>query len=1207
MGLPGEEITSFDLLESPLEGTNLIEASAGTGKTYTLTCLFLRLVLEKRLPVKDILVVTYTVAATEELRDRIRRRLREALEAYAAGDSRDVFLKGVLHQVPDAEDASGLLRAALRDFDEASIFTIHGFCQRTLHESAFESGSLFDTELKPEQETGLVEEIVQDFWRRHFYNAPFELVSYALAKKYGPAFFLKLLREGITSLDVKIIPETAPVEAIRTEPFYRAYGEMKKAWPGARAGVEEKLGAPALYAEYGKNLQAYLAMMDDFVAGSMAVFPLPEKLEKFTTRELERKTKKGMSPPSHPFFALVDGMRAAGEALQAEMDQQLLFLKGEIFRYLRQELPGRKQSRNIQSFNDLLTRLRDSLEKTGGDELSRSIRNRYRAALVDEFQDTDPVQYAIFQNVFGRDALLFLIGDPKQAIYSFRGADLFAYIKAAGRVDCRYTLSGNWRSEPRLIEAVNTLFENGPNPFLVEEIEFKKATAQEGKKYEILTINGASGPPFHLWYVDSGRVSEGKWIGKGVAYDLIARALAAEISRLVTLGRRGKALLGSQPLVEEQIAVLVRTNRQARIVQEALAELKIPSVLYSTGNLFDSPEAMEVCRLLRGIASPHQERLLRAALATEIMGVDGETLETLSRDEAGWEEWLSRFREYYELWSRRGFIEMFRYFLMKEGVRSRLLSLPNGERRLTNVLHLSEVLHQAAIEEKLGMTGLVKWLARQRDPGSPRLEEHQLRLESDAYAVKVVTIHKSKGLEYPVVFCPFHWSKSRVDKDAVFTFHDEEDDWRLNLELDPENSLHRASAAREELAEDMRLLYVSLTRAKSRCYLVWGRFREAETSALAYLLHPPARGEENIVGAAAKNFKDKVDEEIREELEALAGRSDGAIRFCDMPTTAGKELLPPEETKEELTGKEFCTLVSMEWQVASFSGLSAAFRESEDSSASTDTPDHDQVAWREEPVLAEEPFSIFSFPKGTKAGSLLHEIFESLDFTETDPMAAKQLVDRKLREYGLGKEWQETVWQMIARVLAVPLGPRGNGVTLSRVARKDRLNELEFYFPLQAVAPQKLSKVFTEHGGPAISAAFPRRIEALNFQPARGFMKGYMDLVFQLNGRFYLVDWKSNFLGSRVEDYGRARMAREMEENFYCLQADLYALALHQYLKKRLPGYRYGEHFGGVFYIFLRGVDPRAGDEFGVYSALPGEGLVEALSQNLIAPPGGIG
>jgi exodeoxyribonuclease V beta subunit len=1209
MGSRGEKLQDFDLLGSPLEGTNLIEASAGTGKTYTITCLFLRLILEKRFTVNDILVVTYTVAATEELRDRIRRRIREALEAYSRADSKDSFLRGLVQKTgeKDAEDAISLLRSALRDFDEASIFTIHGFCQRTLHESAFESGSLFDTELEPEQETGLMEEIVQDFWRRHFYKAPVEFVSYALGKKFGPDYFLELLKKGISHPDLKIIPQVKPAKDIDPRPFYQAYEKLKESWPDSREKVEEKLGDPGLYSEYAKGLREYMGVMNSYAAGVIAAFPLPKKFEKFTTAELGKKTKKGDSTPGHPFFALCDEVQKAAGALQEEMDRKLLFLKVEIFRCLQKELPVRKQRRNIQSFGDLLTRLRHSLEKTGGDELSETIRRRYKAALIDEFQDTDPVQYAIFQNVFGKGgAILFLIGDPKQAIYSFRGADLFAYMKAAGHVNARYTLTRNWRSEPGLITAVNTVFSNGANPFLYRDIHFENAVPKEGKDQESLIENGKSEPPFHLWFVDSNEAREGGVINKGVAYDLIPRAVAGEISRLIHLGRRGKALLGNRPLREADVAVLTRTNREAQLMQETLSELKIPSVLYSSGNLFDTQEAVQMSRVLQGIAKVHDERVIRAALATSMMGVSGETIEELQRDEVGWEAWLIKFREYFAMWGKSGFIRMFRYFLSRERVRSRLLSLPNGERRLTNVLHLSEVLHQAAMEEKLGMIGLLKWLARQRDPGSPRLEEHQLRLESDANAVKIVTIHKSKGLEYPIVFCPFNWAKSKIDPKEVFTFHDKEDDWRLNLVLDPEGSPNRASAEKEELAENMRLLYVSLTRAKNRCYLVWGRFRDAETSSVAYLLHPPGDPAENVVEKTGSHFKELEDEAIRKALETIARKSKGNILFSDMPQTPGKKVSLAEKEKETIAGRDFSGKILRDWQIASFSSLTSGLKESADSFsyASMDLPDYDQTVLPEGPVWEEEPFSIFAFPRGAKAGSLLHEIFQVLDFKEEDPSAIQKIVNVKLREYSFEKEWGETVEKMIRRVLAAPLQPGADGLSLSRVGKNDRLTELEFYFPLQPITPQKLRKIISDHGGGGIPHEFPGWIEEVDFSPARGFMKGFIDLIFQFQGRFYLVDWKSNFLGNKVEDYSRGRMAREMEKSFYLLQSNLYVLALHQYLKKRLPDYRYRDHFGGVFYIFLRGVDPKAGDEFGIFRDLPGEELVEALSRNLISLPG---
>jgi exodeoxyribonuclease V beta subunit len=503
------------------------------------------------------------------------------------------------------------------------------------------------------------------------------------------------------------------------------------------------------------------------------------------------------------------------------------------------------------------------------------------------------------------------------------------------------------------------------------------------------------------------------------------------------------------------------------------------------------------------------------------------------------------------------------------------------------------------------MVGLLKWLRQQRDPESPRLEEHQLRLESDANAVRIVTIHKSKGLEYPVVFCPFNWDGSEIGKKEEFLFHDPKDDWKINLVLNPEENPNRMLGEKEILAENLRLLYVSLTRAKNRCYLVWGRFNEAGTSALAYLLHPPDGKSENIVEATGEKFEGLTDADIHRELAALTRKAKGSIRLSDMPMAPGKEQLPPPEGKEELVFQEFSGSIRRDWQIASFSLLlSGRQKEAERSiPAAIDLPDYDQEINAEETIPVQEPKGIFAFPKGARPGTLLHDIFEHIDFAEKDLSSIKTIVTGKLKEYGFESHWQETVCEMVQKVLAAPLQMEKNGLTLSCIEMKDRLTELEFYFPLQPITPKKLKKVFAEHAGPEIADRFPQQIENLNFVPAQGFMKGFMDLVFQWQGRFFLADWKSNYLGSRVEDYGHRALLKEMGENFYFLQYHLYTLALHQYLKKRLPDYAYEKHFGGVFYIFLRGVSPESGPEFGIYRDLPRKELIEALNRELIAQP----
>jgi exodeoxyribonuclease V beta subunit len=834
------------------------------------------------------------------------------------------------------------------------------------------------------------------------------------------------------------------------------------------------------------------------------------------------------------------------------------------------------------------------------------VRSRYRAALIDEFQDTDPIQYAIFQSIFGdKGAILFFIGDPKQSIYSFRGADLFAYMRASRQVNSRCTLTSNWRSEPDLVRAVNTIFSNPEkNTFLYDEIPFEKTVAGNVEDRSYLTIDGRPEPPFHIWLLSGARMEAlGVRNNRTMTSDLIVKAVAAEISRLLHAGKEKRAMIGSEPLIEKHIAVLVRKNREARIVQDALRAYGIPSVLHSTGNIFDTHEALEMERVLAAVAEPHSEDRIRVALTTDMLGLNGERLESLRHNETDWEEWSIRFREYNSLWERYGFIGMFRYLLLHEQVRERLLAYVDGERRLTNILHLSEVLHSASSEKKPGMAGLVKWLACQRNPATLRLDEHELRLESDARAVRIVTIHKSKGLEYPVVFCPFNWSDSKV-RNKEFTYHDPEDDWRLNLVLSPDSNPNMPLAERENLAENIRMLYVSLTRAKNRCYIVWGPFKDAGTSSLAYILHPPGDDSSDIVSTTEGNFLNLSDNDIIQALENIALRSDGAISVYEMPAPLVHTCATSTERMESLSCRTFPGIANRDRRIASFSYLlsNRAALPGIPPDDLSEMPDWDGGLTFSETPYQKEPTGIFAFPKGAKAGNLLHDILEHVDFTNTEINETRNLVAEKLKIHGFDSEWQDTVCRMIVNVVAAPLHPGMKDLKLSSVRKENRLNELEFYFPLNRLTPKRLQKVILE-SGISVHPVFPERIGRLNFHPVRGFMKGFMDLVFQYEGRFFLVDWKSNFLGASTEDYSSDAIKEVMQEECYILQYHLYVLALHQYMKMRIPHYDYNEHFGGVYYIFLRGVDPDTGSDTGIFRDRPARESIEFLCRNLLAHP----
>ncbi|MBE9544211.1 MAG: exodeoxyribonuclease V subunit beta [Proteobacteria bacterium] len=1205
----------FNLLNAPLEGSNLIEASAGTGKTYNIEGLFIRLVLELQLQVDQILVLTFTKAATEELKDRIRKKLVQARDAFAAGGSADPIIESLLKTTPDQKAAGVRLHETLVDFDQAAIYTIHGFCQRIIHENAFETHNLFDTELVSTQ-SHLIQEVLDDFWRKTFYTASPEWIGFVLDRIKNPDYFVRLL-DKLKTPDVKIVPESSEPALEALGPFRSALDALKKAWPASREAVIQALMDPALNATiYGRmkaganhpemsaralKVITLAEAMDHLAQPQSAGFPLFDKFENFTAAKLTKATKKNNSPPEHDFFDLCDGVFTQGERLKAEFEQSLIFLKTRLFGFAASELRKRKKERNIQYFDDLLITVLSVLKSENANQLAAGIRQRYRAALVDEFQDTDSVQYDILTRLFAHeDSLLFMIGDPKQSIYSFRGADIFSYMKAARSTDAKFTLIKNWRSEPKLIAAVNTLFCGVKAPFIFDEIPFEAGQparpSLEDAKFK--------GPPLILWYLDSEKFSEtGKPINKPPATKLIADAVGGEICRLLS---------ESKPFEPGEIAVLVRTNDQAQLIKDILTTRDVPSVLYTSANIFDSREAMEIEQILTGIAHPADTSYLKAAVATEIMGARAGELVSGDFESRWWESRLTWFREYLQTWDQNGFIRMFRLFLVREGVKDRLLSFPDGERRLTNVLHLVELLHRQSAEKNIGVAGLLKWLAEQRDPITERLEENQLRLESDENAVKIVTIHKSKGLEYPVVFCPFSWESSLV-KDKEFAFHDIGDDFQLTFDLGSESrAKHLALARNELLSENLRLLYVALTRAKQRCYLAWGHINRAETSALAYLLHggtdqPAEFSAEDQTLLLKKQFKDKTSAELLEDLRQLATRSQNSIEVVPLPvsTDSARVFTKGPAAEEPLFCRRFTGKIDRSWKISSYSSLVSS------GASDVDLPDRDDSLNGLEPDRMTPPdeleapsdpngTSVFAFPRGARAGSFFHDIFEHYDFAGGQSDQLQRMVAGKLQQYGYDAKWLTTVCTAISTVLAVPLHPDLSQFRLSSLIAADRINEMEFYFPLNPVTPRKLKKAFNKFGRSDLFGQFPARLERLSFAPSLGFMKGYIDMVFRHQGRFYLIDWKSNYLGPTPGHYNQSCLHKTMQANYYILQYHIYTLALHQYLRYQQPDYRYEKDFGGIFYIFIRGVNELKGSEHGVFYDRPDPDLINSLGQTLI-------
>ena len=1180
----------LDPLHAPLEGISLIEANAGTGKTWTITALYLRLLLETNRRVDSILVVTFTEMATAELRDRIRARLAEARAAFEStldGFKDDPLLAGLLARVPDRALARDRLTSALRDFDQAPVYTIHAFCQRVLGDRAFESGMPFETEILPD-ESLLLQEITDDFWRKTLYEASPLFVRYALSRKVTPEALRDELngRIGKPYLEIRKPASTGDIAAVEVA-YARAYAAARTIWRESREAIAAQLFGNTHWSgnKYRPDWIAnWLEAMARCLADEKPGLTLFERFDKFTPRALADGTKKGATVPSHPFYAACEALKNTHAALQTAHESRLARLKAELVEYCNAELSSRKQRLRLQSYDDLLLNLERALSAEHGARLADALRGRYTAALIDEFQDTDPVQYRIFQAIYRDSGLpVFLVGDPKQSIYSFRGADIFAYLDARSDAQHHHTLDVNWRSDRPLLAAVNTLFERSKAPFVIPDIPFVPSEAAPGNRGHFV-VDGESPAPFEFWVVTS---QNGKPLSKDAAVKLAAEATANEIARLLRLGAESRARIGvpedgairERVLAGGDVAVLVRNHGQAREMSEALRRLGVASVERGGESVFATPEAEELQRILMAVAEPGREALVRAALATELIGCSGTTLHALASDEARWEETLERFCAAHNEWHERGFIGMARRLFHDYGVLKRLLAYRDGERRVTNLSHLLELMHRETGGD--GMGAALEWLAdKRRSPGG-RNEEELLRLESDENLVKILTVHAAKGLEFPLVFCPFMWDgRLRAAKASAIRFHDPGNDYAAVLDVGSDAlEACRPLAEREELAESLRLLYVALTRARYRCWMVWGNINEACTSAPAWLLHRREGNPHSITVTLDDTL-------IQEDLERISASAEGYVAVRRI-TLEERAVEPPiASSLPELTTRAFTGEVRETWRITSFSALAHA--------RSAEMPDYDGGSRDAERVEATEMRDIHAFPRGARTGRCLHAIFEEVDFSRLNRAELQRIVARQLAAYDFPAHWVGVVSDMVENVIATPLDG-GGALRLDRVTQGQRLNEVEFYYPVANLSDSGLRAILIDGGFPP---EIRERIGALTFAPMRGYIKGYIDLVFEAGGRYYLADYKSNWLGPEPAAYGPEALCKAMAREAYYLQYLVYCVALHRYLAARIAGYNYEKHFGGVRYLFVRGMSPRTGAR-GVYADRPAYGLIEALDRYL--------
>ena len=1248
-GSPSGRTPDLDVLTVPVRpGITLVEASAGTGKTFALARLVLRLVLDGQVTdLSRLLVVTFTKAATEELKTRIRRALHEARDAFALRtDPTDApalvapFLAPYGTSESDRSRSLARLTAALAGADAAAVSTIHGFCQRELARAAFAAGEPFHLDYA-EDDKALVARARIDAWHRLTHTDP-RVAGLAVREGWAGGTFDEVFQALRRHPRARLAP-APPSLAETLDEAEAAARDLGAALDGSFGAAAAEIGwrprapfkglAPD---EIESALQA--AAADPFGASAAPVQGgAPARLEEDCYKKAQADAA---ALAGHP---VAQACGRLGRALD--------LLKHAAARTSAEEteraLAAIKRRRGVITPDDLLLRLYEGLQPgPEGDRLAQAIGAHYDAALVDEFQDTDPYQLAIFRRAFA-DRPVFFVGDPKQAIYGFRGADLFAYLAARKETeegDQRFALGINWRSTSGVVSAINALFSGPERPFLYGGIPYEPVqpspTADASRLHEAAHGDAA----FVWWTFDAPEDKKAQ-----TKTDLQGRLVYAtvhEIRRLLVHGTL-EGSHGTRRVRPGDIGVVTRSNREARAVQAALREAGVPSVVGQNDSVLKSAEIGEVERVLAAIARPHDGRAVRGALATELWGWGAAAIAALDTDAAGYTALLGRLHGWQHLWRQRGVLSALEAFLGRERVPARLLRYVDGERRLTNVRHVAALLHRAEGTARRRPEDLLRWLSGRAQRPLAGREEAELRLESDAEAVQIATVHSAKGLEYGVLFAPFLCMGFRPKTDLPTIVH-EEGDLVVDLGSDRLGERRRMREA-EELAEEVRLVYVALTRAKHRVYAAWGPVSNAEHTGLGYLLHGHTAHQSNGPAghtALAKQATKGEQGNARSVLQALADACP-SMRLAALPSSgagfaAGPEPVAPparrgtaralpDEAQDRLAPRargSFSAWTHHAWEGAEAPAAERAGADERDvveeesaadlslsafAPSGRQGPGEDPDAAEHDPALG----GLHHFAAGLEPGLCLHALIEGADLRDPAGEATRRLTERTLALFGLADpaahrrapseepfDVCSTALALLTRLADLPLpgAPviEGTPGTLGALTHRQRVPEWRFVLPLGGFDPHALADAFAEHAAPALQP-YAAALRTLRADHAEGLLSGTADLVCEWGGRHYLLDWKSNRLGGDDAAYGPDALRAAMRERHYVLQYHLYLVALDAHLRARLPGYRYDDHIGGVGYAFLRGA---ARSDFGLYTDRPPRALIERLSELLLGKRG---
>ena len=1124
-----KDFEDFDAVQVPLEGSNLIEASAGTGKTYSVAILMLRLIVEKKLLVKEVLMVTFTKAAVAELEERIRLFLRLAYK-YARGEEiEDTTIITVVDKAfgeLGEEEVIRLLYDAVLFLDETSVLTIHSFCQQTLTQFAFETKQLFGAETLQETDAVLQDE-VNKFWRKEVTTLPSDLLELLIEANFSRKSIASVVKEHIGGKQYLSYLEDEEYSFCTEdhESIVQLLKGLQKEEEDLRSCLRQHI------------IDSADDIKNRILGNKMATKNLPGEHNDPDVFLSTVIAKKGSGYIQTLFSDLLEMHTACGEPAEnrdKELTKVISRFNCMAIRRIDQGIKAYKLRTNQLTFDDMIVNLHEALVVRKEPKLIEGLKEKYKAVFIDEFQDTDQLQYEIFQTAFNQDAILFYIGDPKQSIYAWRKADIATYFKAKRDVSHIYGMNQNYRSSAPYIEAMNIFFKpvDDFDTFHYgakeDSIQYIKVESPSSNSKGILLRDDVPGVPFSI--IEERNKDN---------------ILAAVVAQVINLLDRKTFIIDKnnvrRSINPSDIGILVRNKKTGRNIKRHLSKYNIPAVTIGDSKVLKSEQAVELLYVLEAMSANSMSSINRALLSS----LTGFTIDDLLH--LNEERVMELFANYKSRWDKDGIYTALIDFVADFNVRQVLIGgdTENGERIITNLFQLIELFHKVQSTKMLNALELLSWLKRGIDGMETEGDEYLQRVESDEEAVKIVTIHSSKGLEYNIVIAPeldFSFFGGR----DFYSFKNPETEKYVTASLKELSEAQMDVLRFQEEQENRRLLYVTVTRAVYKCFIYRNTFFKQST------LEPFA--------SAVKG----LDESLIQFETALSIPDKYRYR-ADQPVVKVTSSLPVH-----------FELAQQNWMRMSYSRLNVQ---------------HDRTM-RFSYQTHKDKYDLFVFkdlPKGANTGNMLHHLFETINFMDPDKWMDK--IDLSLKRFAPRQEstFPDRLLQMVQHVMQTQIVIDDTSFTLSGVAYNKRIHELEFDFTVPLFNPFSLKHLST--GEIRIDVNGPASME--------GVMNGKIDLFFEWKERYYVLDWKSNFLGDKLEDYTQENMALAMNENNYHLQYLLYTLAVKKYLQSRLPDFDYERDFGGVIYMFLRGV--RKDSSSGVYVQKPSEETISNL-ENVLSP-----